>query len=81
MRPFAEKGDNEMDRKLTKDDTIFDGYSHRPFNPDKDGWVNEVSSMEDYLAVGMALTIMDMWSEIRRLTKENFELKKRLTGE
>lgn len=67
-----------MPRKypFSEGDSLFDGVCHRPYNPDIDGWLNEQPESEEYPSVQMAQDILLMFDEIKRLRKENWELRK-----
>ena len=67
--------------KITIQDSIFDGFMHRPYTPTTDGWVNEMPDPSEYPAVQLAEHILSMFDEIRVLRKRNWELKQQLASE
>jgi hypothetical protein len=58
-----------------KHDYVFDGYCHRPYREDFDGWMNEQPDLEDYPEVQAAMGTIAMFQEIQTLKKENWNLR------
>lgn len=56
--------------------SVFDGFMHRPFDPDRDGWRMEMVDAEDFPAIRLAEQILDMRDEINELRKANWRLRK-----
>lgn len=65
-----------MVRKLTEHDQIFDGFMHRPFNPDFDGWINEMPDKYAYPSVRMAEDILCLFEELKEAKRKIWELEK-----
>lgn len=63
---------------LTSSNYIFDGFCERPFDEDRDGWMNEMPTEFEFPAVQQARQILDMFEEIKRLREEKWRLEKRL---
>lgn len=55
---------------------VFDGYCHRPFEEQLDGWRRTQIAPGEYTVVDIANQIVDMAMEINRLRRENWELVK-----
>lgn len=55
---------------------FFDGFCYRPFNPDIDGWRDEISKSEDYECVRQAQSVLDLFDDLRATQKENWKLRK-----
>lgn len=64
--------------RLKEGDHLFDGFAHRPFDPNFDGWMNELPDPEDFPSVRMAEDILRLYERVARLTRENWDLKQRL---
>jgi hypothetical protein len=60
---------------------VFDGFCHRPYNEDTDGWRTELLSESDVPSVQMAKDILMLFGEVNALRKENWQLSKRLENE
>ena len=67
--------------QIKEGEHIFDGFMHRPFNGDTDGWLNELPSEQDYLAVEVAQSVLGLFREVKSLRRENWELRQRLETE
>ncbi len=63
---------------LTENDYIFDGFCHRPFNKDIDGWRNGMPKVEDYPSVKMAENVIDLFNELAAAKKELWDTKRQL---
>jgi hypothetical protein len=57
-------------------DQIFDEFMHRPFNPDIDGWRNELLIREDVPSVQIARDVIMLFNEVNALRKEVWRLRK-----
>ena len=57
---------------------VFDGFCHRPFREDTDGWMCSQYKPDDFAAVRQANDVLEMFHELNRLAKENWELKREL---
>lgn len=64
--------------RKTKRDYIFTGCMERPFDPETDGWMNEMPDAGQFSIVGVANDVLDMFNEIKVLKKKNWELKRAL---
>jgi hypothetical protein len=67
-----------MARKLTEQDAIFDGFAHRNFREDIDGWRNELPDASDYPCVQNALGVVELFRELQDARREIWELKREL---
>lgn len=68
----------DKDGNLQNGDPIFDGFMHRPFDEERDGWRNELVKSSDFKCVNDASEILEMFDMIRALQKENWYLRKQL---
>ncbi len=59
-------------------DYVFDGFMHRPFDDNLDGWRNEMLDPPE--VVEMARQVLDLYNEVNRLRRENWELRKGKRG-
>lgn len=57
---------------------VFDGFMHRPYDEDRDGYMKQLPNSSDYPSVQMAYDIVALFEENKALIKENWHLKKRL---
>jgi len=57
---------------------VFDGFCHRPYDENSDGWLMEQPNKNEYPEVSMAKGIISMYKEICELRRENWTLRKRL---
>ena len=65
------------DGMLENGDSIFDGFCHRPFNEEYDGWMNIPAAQNKYAdVVNMAEAILEMADEINSLRRQIWTLKK-----
>ena len=64
--------------QLTESDSIFDGFMHRNFNPEIDGWRNEMPDDKDYPSVRNALDTIAMFEELRAAKRRIWDLEKKL---
>lgn len=62
---------------MKEGDYLFDGFCHRGFNPDIDGWRNELPDEADYPPVAMAHDVLAMFQELCALRRELWMAKKR----
>jgi hypothetical protein len=62
--------------RFQEGDRLFDGFAHRPYEEKLDGWMNEVP--DGGFAVKLAESILELHDRNVRLTRENFDLKRRL---
>lgn len=65
-------------QRFSKDDHIFDGFCHRNFDEETDGWLNEVPDPRTFPSLQMAGDISKMYQRIVELTRENWELRQKL---
>lgn len=62
---------------LKEGDHIFDGFAHRSFNEDVDGWMNTQDAGRKYFdIVQMASGILDMANEINDLRRKVWDLER-----
>lgn len=54
---------------------VFDGFCERPFNPETDGWMNEMPDINDYPAVQNAKDVLCLFEELKAARKENWQLR------
>ena len=59
-----------------KPNSIFDGFCHRPFNEETDGWILEQPDSLEYPALQIGQEIIAMYKEIKSLRRENWHLRK-----
>lgn len=59
-----------------KPNSVYDGFCHRPFNEEYDGWMLEQPEINEYPAVLIAKDILAMYNEIKALRKEVWHLRK-----
>jgi hypothetical protein len=71
---YAQDHLQQNQQRLDDNNYIFDGFMHRPFNDDLDGWRNEMLDPPE--VVEMARQILDLYNEVNRLRRENWELRK-----
>lgn len=71
------KGLGERPR-MGKGDYLFDGFAHRGFQEDIDGWINDQPCAMDYPAVVQAESTLRMFDELCAARREIWELKKRV---
>lgn len=57
--------------------SVFDGFCHRPYDEEFDGWMLEQPEEYEYPSIQMARDILMMFQEIQVLRRENWQLKKR----
>jgi hypothetical protein len=62
--------------KLTKEDSIFDGFAHRPFNEETDGWRNSLPSPGKYPCVRHAQDVLALFEELAEAKKRIWELER-----
>ena len=55
-------------------DYVFDGFMHRSFDDNLDGWRNEMLDPPE--VVEMARQVLDLYNGVNRLRRENWELRK-----
>lgn len=55
---------------------VFDGFCHRPYNEDTNGWIMEQPHKSEYPVVKMAQDVLSMFQEIKVLREENWRLRK-----
>jgi hypothetical protein len=67
---------NKKEDRFQEGDSIFDGFMHRPFNPDTDGWRNELLVREDVPSVQIARDVIMLFNEVNALRKEVWRLRK-----
>ena len=67
-----------IDMKLTKHDHIFDGFAHRNFNEERDGWRNEIPAAEDYPSVLAARDTVALFNELVCAKRRIWELEQEL---
>lgn len=59
-----------MKKRLQENDAIFDGYAHRGFREDYDGWMNDQPDVDEYPAVRIAHDTLAMYEEIQVLRRQ-----------
>ena len=64
-----------MRTKLKENDPIFDGFAHRGFQEEIDGWRNDQPDAMDYQAVNNARDVLAMFEEIQVLRKQVWRLR------
>ncbi len=66
--------------KLKEDEIrhVFDGFCHRDYNEDIDGWMHEISEASDFECVAVADSVLEMFHKLREVQKENWKLKRDL---
>jgi hypothetical protein len=67
-----------MKQKLTEHDHIFDGFAHRNFNPQFDGWRNELPDPALYPSLQMAQDIVAMFDELSEARRKIWHLEQEL---
>lgn len=67
-----------MAGKLTEQDAVFDGFAHRNFREDIDGWRNEIPDASDYPCVQNALGVLELFRELQDARREIWELNREL---
>ena len=75
---YAQEHPQQDQQRLTNSDYVFDGFMHRPFDDNLDGWRNEMLDPPE--VVEMARQVLDLYSEVNRLRRENWELRKGKRG-
>ena len=68
-----------MSKPLTERDHIFDGFAHRNFIPEVDGWRNEMPNEHHYSSVLAAQDTLAMFDELRAAKRRIWELERRLS--
>jgi len=58
-----------------KPNSVYDGFCHRPYNEETDGWIMEQPKESEYPIVSMARDIISMYNEICELRRENWRLR------
>lgn len=66
--------------KLTDKDSVFDGFCHRPFMEELDGWRNEMPTVAHYPSVVAARDTLAMFEEICALREEVWRLKREVAS-
>lgn len=66
--------DEFVSKKLTEKDYLFDGFCHRPYNENLDGWRNLMITNE-YPVVDFAHQVIEMAQEINLLRRKVWELE------
>lgn len=62
---------------LREGDYIFDGFAHRQFHEEYDGWMNTQNAERKYFdIIQMASGILEMAAEINDLRYKNWQLEK-----
>ncbi len=57
---------------------VFDGFCHRDYNEDIDGWQDEISKGDDFFCVQQADSVIEMFHKLRAVQKENWKLRRDL---
>lgn len=63
---------------LDEHDHIFDGFAHRPFQDDLDGWRNRLPDPRHYSCVGAARSTLDLFRDLEHARIRIWELEKTL---
>jgi hypothetical protein len=61
--------------------TVFDGFCHRPYKEDLDGWMESQLEEIEVPSLQMANDIIALYAEVNRLRRENWYLNKGLNYE
>lgn len=72
------KYDKFGDRPLDEDDYIFDGFCHRRFDPDMDGWRNAMSKPHHYPAVVNAYETLKLFEDLQEAQLRIWELEREI---
>ena len=64
--------------QLTEQDSIFDGFAHRNFREDIDGWMNEQPKLSEYPEVKMAYGVIELFEELKAVKRELWHTKRML---
>jgi hypothetical protein len=62
--------------KYEKNDYLFDGFAHRSFNEDIDGWRNALPDANDFPCVRHANDVLDLFDALAASRKRIWELEK-----
>lgn len=57
---------------------VYDGFIHRPFSEDRDGWVDTLPLESDYPSVTMARDVLALYNELCVARRRIWELEQRL---
>lgn len=55
---------------------IFDGFCHRPYDEETDGWMRAGPSESQYPVVAMARDVLELYNAVKSLAQENWRLRK-----
>ena len=58
--------------------TVFDGFCHRSYDEDIDGWMEDQLDESSVPSLQIAKDIISLYSEVNELRRENWNLTKRL---
>ena len=75
---YAQEHPQQDQQRLTNSDYVFDGFMRRPFDDNLDGWRNEMLDPPE--VVEMARQVLNLYNEVNRLRRENWELRKGKRG-
>jgi hypothetical protein len=67
-----------MKKPLTKHDMVYDGFVHRNFDENLDGWRNELPDPSQYPSLQMAQDILNMFDELCAAREQIWRLEKQL---
>lgn len=59
----------------TQPNSVFDGFMHRPYQENLDGWRMEQPEVKDFPAVAHAQDVLAMYDEICELRRDNWRLR------
>lgn len=65
-----------MRKRYEEGDYLFDGFAHRPYNEQMDGWRNALPDPADYPAVQHANAVLDMFEELCAARERIWRLEK-----
>jgi hypothetical protein len=51
-------------KRYKEGDYLFDGFAHRPYNEQTDGWRNAIPDPADYPAVQQANAVLDVFEPL-----------------
>lgn len=57
---------------------IFDGFMHRPYDEERDGYMMELFNENELPSVQMAKDILYLFDQCNALIKDNWKLRQRL---
>jgi len=61
-----------------KPNSVFDGFCHRPYNEDLDGWMETQPDERDYPCISQAKDVLALFHELKEANREIWQLRKEL---